>query len=531
MSVRNYSVKNYSKIAPCPPSSKFQSDARIASKRINDFRTTTYKGKLGVNGDSHDISDIENQYPNKPINLSDEVDSYLGEPLTNTEKPKAIRKIPRNLDRNLLGGQGRDAEKSNRMTVREKGGKELGTGQRTGIEKQTSNKYKSATRDSGEKGYAVGSVMDGSDMTNESNQKPVRPKSARPESRWERRFDIDNDSDSYVKPSRPESARPTSRMMGMMEAQAHDGHSYVKGLPPRPKTSYGKRHSVAEDDAHHVRTDIFDRPKSRLGWESDVLKIDSSGSESDTDIFAKPYSSSVKSKPKDTKPVKNINRFRKSRIKSEGDLKSDPLGSFSNDTPVTFETGSSMYDLNSKIDDIDLDVDPVEYFMQDDNISNRFVSKKPSLSKDTIRYIGSTRKSHLDKAIKGYHGNNHNKHYPKAEISDRRHSNSFQSPQYSVSESNQGLVNQDVPGKINRKTSNAPNYSLANGDAYQSRGVKNALKYSKAEVSRDILAKYTALSSTNGYLTQTSSKTFPGEDFRRKPRKLDPIFQSCTKRS
>ena len=218
----------------------------------------------------------------------------------------------------------------------------------------------------------------------------LRPKSARPSSRWERRFGDEARDDDMIKDklnvSRPKSSRLNSRIQGQVEATDTGVNVYpsVATPPPRPTTSRGRRKSEETENSNNTS-----KPSHQVYSYNDQRNT-------------------FKSKSAETK----ITKSEKSRTYECSLHGYDPY-SFRQEQ-IKVLKAMDLLDLNSGIDDIDLDIDPVVYFMQDNDMES---IKKPLLSKDVINMIGNVNSASQHRPAIGYHSNNQNKFRHKSDES------------------------------------------------------------------------------------------------------------------
>lgn len=266
-----------------------------------------------------------------------------------------------------------------------------------------------------------------------------RPKSARPESRWQRReedngdddflpnYESDSDSEiSHATDDRPMSSRPDSRTSRIPVPVPNPVivPQHESTRPPRPKTSHGRQPSDASS-VDCQETMPTPRPKSRRG-NKEGIKFEPNEKwkrPNDTSTnYIKPSSDAFKMSKK---PAKIQNEVKSQKCQQNEKLSSRTQNKIS-DRWTTSDIDDIIFGGNS---DAILDVDPVEYFnTPDDNVKYISVSHtKPSLSKGAINVITNESPVEVGK-YQCIHGNDKNKRAANSEMNDRSHGNGVFGP-------------------------------------------------------------------------------------------------------
>lgn len=406
MSVRNQYARNYSKIAPMPLSSNQLVNARNAARRRNLYRAPDEAEDVISHGEKCKYGDAE-----KIAELKS------GCEIT---EPFQFRKIDR-------------LKKANDVTIY--GKHELNKV----VTKNSTNKM----RDLSQNKYQIMKAKDNEIKTKTSHQSSIksgsnvnqsaRPKSARPDSRWERRvsdditFSSDEEEENNTSIVRPISARPESRIARSVETEN------ISDFPTeRPKTSHGRRKSsdsnrdetINKKERHKEQKE---RPKSRIGHFKEMAR------DVDECIDKKQYF------------TKKSNNRQLQTTYTENDAvfnDTDYNIGISTFYPDLMDKIHETSDINLQIDDIDRDVDPVLFFMQDnDNRGETNSTRKTSLSKDAISVITNEKNSRPSKSVIGFQGNNQIKRNSAPEVIDRFHRNRVLSLQSSIADDSQRHFN------------------------------------------------------------------------------------------
>ena len=546
MSVRNRYASNSTKIAPFPPSSRLIAEARVAVKNSDDIKRSHAKSNRFIVDKQRDLnrktSDLvvvktgtSNQLkkeeiskihvkPNNPkstppvaVKAGKHVNGVsTSEALTSskndTTQQGVIKDDSRENERDQiykLGKREMNIKSNNLAEVSENIGR-----------RHSDSQYELQTGSSGF--YRISDSLTSTKPIHGQNNKnnehddvaasPIlRPKSARPASRWERR-DGDDDSDEELVDetlniSRPKSARPESRLLRQSETEIQINEI----TPPRPTTSRG----------HHRKHDLTDNEQSNSQTNQQLLSFNDQGNS------RKSKSSEVSSK---SVPSNNKYKAQAFEISVHG---YDPY-SFRKEQ-IKVMKARDLLDLNSGVDDIDLDIDPVVYFMQDDDMTTSSHIKKSSLSKDAINIIGNVSSTALSKPPIGYQGNNQNKLRHKSEETQCYYRNEQSDMKTLARESNQFSIHNDRNvHKLgdSKQTSHKKSFrTRAYSDNYVANMSPPSGKYST--VSNKFITKYNkGLDSSE---MEQSGHTYQFKKFGdlggyldddiafRKPRKLEPI--------
>ena len=341
-----------------------------------------------------------------------------------------------------------------------------------------------------------------------------RPKSARPSSRWERRFSDDesagddDDEPSYIYETlmtRPKSARPESRILRHTELVDDSELMRQPTPPPRPTTSRGHRRSEENKDYSDFYLRNISGPDA--GSSTGTKQIISKTSQKENIKCLGRNDKSGQSIPYD----KSIHGFDPESFRKE---------------QIKVMNAKDVLALNSGIDDIDLDIDPVVYFLQeDDNVTS--TTYKPSLSKGVINIIGKAN-SEEHKPLIGYHSNNLNKQRHKSDGCDTFH-NAEQPYLKSTFHGSEVSTNQ-----IRRDKQKPGNKSKHHTYSYSDSSMQNTWQKSGTyDTAPDkLISKYSAAPSTtfadgskHGFRQEKVYQSIFNQDdlTLRKPRKLEPL--------
>ncbi|XP_052803747.1 uncharacterized protein LOC128233909 [Mya arenaria] len=230
-----------------------------------------------------------------------------------------------------------------------------------------------------------------------------RPMSARPDSRWQRRdhddadeaysTDFDSDNDSELSKDIAISSPPIPNDRAAKSDQNVD----MKSLPPRPKTGHGRR---APGES------ISPRPKSRTR-NVENMRFNPNEKWSSPD--------DLKVSPKKVELNEHNNYPRDSHREDAG----PPLKSSSREEIV-----HGIEHMHFGLEDIDLDVDPVEYFNYQYKFDTFGSGGNLSLLKNTETYLsGKENLSQNRNNQSGSHGNNQNERAMNFESNDRHYGN------------------------------------------------------------------------------------------------------------
>ena len=545
MSVRNRYASNSTKIAPFPPSSRLIAESRITVKNSEDIKRSHAKSNRFVVDKQKDLdrkaSDLVVVKTGTRNQLKKEEISKIH---VKPDNPKSTQPVAVKAGKNVNGVSTSEALTSSKNDTTQQGfikddSRENGRDQIYKLGQREMNiksnnlaevsenigrrhsdsQYELQTGSSGF--YRISDSLTSKKPINGQNSKnneheyvssPIlRPKSARPASRWERRDGDDTSDEEMVDEalgtSRPKSARPESRLLRQNETEIHINET----TPPRPTTSRG----------HHRKQDLTDNVQSNSQTNQQLLSFNDQGN-------------SRKSKSSDVSPksVPSNNKYKAQafEISVHG---YDPY-SFRKEQ-IKVMKARDLLDLNSGVDDIDLDIDPVVYFMQDDDMTTSSHIKKSSLSKDAINIIGKVSSTALSKPPIGYQGNNQNKLIHKSEETQCFYRNEQSDMKTLARESNQFSIHNDRNvHKLgdSKQTSHKKSFrTRAYSDNYVSNMCPPSGKYST--VSNKFSTKYNkGLDSSE---LEPSGHTYKSRKFGnlsgyldddiafRKPRKLEPI--------
>ena len=482
MSVRNQYARNHYKIAPLPLSSNHIADARNAARRRNLYRPpdeergpgTEHAGVTTVAEKRSNFSDIKVEKDNDNILAAKKNDKIKKKNDVTMYGKRELNKFITTGSRN----KGKDVylAEGKQFNVKDKHVKANATTQQSQQSQQTQRSINVTT--------------------------PSRPMSARPDSRWERRVrehlesftDDDSDDNSASVDNTPEKHN--------LKIQRSESDSTPE-LQTRPKTSHGRHKSMDSNSELERKTEIrkeeFERPKSRIG---NVRELRRSSNESVESVYSN----------KDTNIRQTSAKSDENDSVFHGVDYNIGISTF---YPDLIDKIHGIDDINLHIEDIDRDVDPVLFFMQDTgNSPITSATKRSSLSKDAINIITNEKNSrHTNKPSIGFQGNNQSKRHLVPETIDRYHGNRVLSLQNSITEGNQRYFNNGRQDRIKSDSGENVYKSWANtGYIDKSQSTNGAVK-------RDIeVGKQT--SNYDGGTTQSYSLT------NRKPRKLKPITPS-----
>ena len=338
-----------------------------------------------------------------------------------------------------------------------------------------------------------------------------RPKSARPSSRWERRYGDEDSADDdtvdqsfEIKASRPKSARPESRILRHTEQEDDGEHIRQPSPTPRPTTSRGRRR--AEDNKDF--SDYYLR---------NISDPDATKSTGTTQLLAKT------SHKENVKSLDSKDRHGQSIVYDKSIHGFDPESFRKEQLKVM--NAKDVLALNSGIDDIDLDIDPVVYFLQEeDNVTS--TTYKPSLSKDVINIIGKANSEEHQPLI-GYHGNNLNKQRHKSDGCDnfRNTEQPYLKSTFRENEASSNHMRHDEQKPRNKSKHRAHSYSDSSlQNSWQKTGSFDTM-------SDKLISKYSAAPSTfadgskHGFRQERVYQSiFDQHELTvRKPRKLQPL--------
>lgn len=488
MSVRNQYARNYSKIAPMPLSSNQLVNARNAARRRNMYRAPDEADDVISKGDKCKNGDAEK---------SAELKS--GCEITEQFQFRKTDRLKKGNDVTIYG-----KHELNKLVTKSSTHK---------MRDLSQNKYQiNKAKDKEPKPKTSHQSL----MKSGSNVNESRPKSARPDSRWERRvsdditFSSDEEDANNTSIVRPISARPESRIARSVETEN------ISEFPiDRPKTSHGRRKS---SDSHRDETitkkerhkEQKERPKSRIGHLKEMVR---DGNECED---KKPYF------------TKKANNRQLQSPYTENDtvfLDTDYHIGISTFYPDLMDKIHETSDINLQIDDIDRDVDPVLFFMQDnDNREETISMRKTFLSKDAISVITNEKNSRPSKSVIGFQGNNQIKRNSAPEVIDRFHRNRVLSLQSSIADDSQRHFNHRRHERI--KSDSLIGISEAGENINKTRtNTKNV----ETMPSPGVLSKgETGISKQSSDYDNMSYKTHKYNiSTTRKPRKLKPLAPSC----
>lgn len=410
MSVRNHYARNYYKIVPLPQTSAEIEKARIATRRRNEF---SYQ------------KDDKFSTSNNAISIAGtKVKGKLDDDVTGTRDSKhphdvfaAHVLVPQKGHSVIINGNS-DVSKARASIFKTKvRHQSLG---------DTDKTLKSHVKNFKDKGASPPRRYSDDDVTDDVTIS--RPLSARPESRWQRRNpdeefddaafeDIVDDKEELIKYNhkltRQDSKTNTQQAYFDLEAAQH-----------RPKTSHGRKPSSSNSNKapNQKVTDSMiqtQRPGSRKG------------------NFRKNSNSYEVNKP--TK----VSRHHQKKSSVDMDKDSVPINDMDYNIgiatfyPEMVDKIKGLDDIKLQIEDIDLNVDPVLFFMSDTNKNpGNSDKKRASLSKDALNLITNEKSSRNLKQPIGFQGNNQNKQSSVPEKIDRFHGNQVLSLQNTIADSN-----------------------------------------------------------------------------------------------
>ncbi|XP_045210177.2 uncharacterized protein LOC123561699 [Mercenaria mercenaria] len=482
MSVRNQYARNYYKITPLPISSNHIANARNAARRRIMYRPPDEESSTSAAAPTSVTHGVE-----KKSNFSDIKSNR------ETEEMFAARKYDKMAKGNEVTMYGK--RELNKLVSN----CSLNNGKDSSLIESRHNKAKSKD--------IKANVSSQQTQKSSSNVTQSRPMSARPDSRWERRVKdeylgiSDEESDTNIKYITSLPGGKDSRKTDLSESEV------VSNLQSRPKTSHGRQKSMDNNveqierkkKSHKIE---HERPKSRIGDKRET-KLHSDES---TDM-----------------PL-NLNKDSNQRQVSVRNTEPDDV---LND--VGYHVGISTFypdlvdkihgidDINLQIEDIDRDVDPVLFFMQDTcNSREGSAKKRSSLSKDAINVITNEKSSRQTiKPAIGFLGNNQNKRHSAPEVIDRFHGNRVSRLQNSIPEGNQRYFYNGRQERI-KSDSGENAYKSRTNETHIDKSLSTGLVIKKDSEMGKQFSNY------DGGTTQTYNVTT-----NRKPRKLKPIAPSC----
>ena len=444
MSVRNQYAHNHSKVAPMPSTSSHMENIRNAVMRRNMYRG------------SPELDDVNNR-KSKADNCS------------------ASKEFRRHSDtgswQNAIVGKGKVKQTIKSDSHPSKASVSNDIVRHTDLQ--------SKRGDSRSEG-SVTSEKKRADHSPEATKLGSRPKSARPESRWQRRIediddedeelpvfysDTDSDDISHTTDERPMSARPDSRVARHQATTTYQSNSKQNqitnagaakqnaDLPPRPKTGHGRR---SPDVLHPEYQELVveQRPRSRTrnkdGYKFEANEKWQRHEQSQSFGNKNKAETSRITEPKKLQPEMSVNdKTYNVHCNEEAMTKTQ--------TPVVKKWSLNAIDnmLFGPTDGLDLDVDPVEFFNTPDPCP-----AKSSLSKGVINLI--THDSSSDAMqYRGNHSNNQNKRTFNSEVNERLHGNGVYSPKNIMG--NQGIKSTVQARKAPDSISGRGNYSRDGG--------------------------------------------------------------------
>lgn len=493
MSVRNQYARNYYKIAPMPPSSMQIVNARNAARRRNMYRAG-YGEDVNNNSDKGEISEARHESDFTNITPThDPADIFTAR---NGEKLKKGSS-----EVTIYGKRELNKLISHKVTSKSKVPYPQATSR--------ANKAQEIDTKDNNKQQRTSSIT--------TSNAQARPKSARPESRWERRVDdehgsfSDGESENKVSPERPKSARPDSRMIRMLDSEA------VVDCSSRPRTSHGRRESSNDKvDQTEQKTKgnktKSERPKSRRDnyLEKNRRSFDESAvTQSKADKISK-HRQSVSRNSETDYVVHDVDYH---------------IG-ISTFYPEAKDRIHGIDDINVQIEDMDRDVDPVLFFMQDNaNSSTVNDTKIPSLSKDAINCITNEKNSRQTKQEISSQGNNQNQRHFSPETNERYHRNRCLSLQNSTGDGNQRYVDTTRHDRIK---SDSLISTTVHAPEISNKSRTNSTSGTMLASSRVLKIRDTGIGKQySNYEGVTDSSQRRQVVMNRKPRKLKPLTPSC----
>ncbi|KAL4228372.1 hypothetical protein ACF0H5_011420 [Mactra antiquata] len=457
MSIRNQYARNYFKVAPLPATPNDLTNARNAIKRRNLYQTSL---------ENANMKQTPNHYSNLPVrqpwnvsqpkptpirhyyNYDRGVSNDSSDGITGTQVYTHNDK----LGRKKYGGLSEKtrlkviaAQESRRNSLTfvadPKGNKRSNSNLQTSsnceldiLQIRGSNGDDESNDDDDDNNQPDNDVTD-----DDSDVRHHRPMSARPESRWMRREGDENDrsdaSNESVNNSLDTNLTDSPRMNESFRDSSEEMTQEVTSLKSRPKTGRGRMNYTDQMPSKNNHNDtsksLYDRPKSRIGPRG-IPKW--TGSSSQTKQTRKPDPENVPYNPY---------------------IPFDYVRSHTDNDEIDYNVGINVFypevrnnihevdDINSKIEDIDKNVDPVLFFMQnDDPLPTRVEKKRPSLSRETINHINKDRITvqNQNKNLYGYHSNNQNKCHSAPEKIDRFHRNKTPGSQNAIPGTNPRYV-------------------------------------------------------------------------------------------
>ncbi|XP_060592068.1 uncharacterized protein LOC132746826 [Ruditapes philippinarum] len=477
MSVRNQYANNHYKIAPLPLSSNHITNARNAARQRNLYRPP----------DDERASATENAAVASGV-----------EKISNFSNIK----FEKDTD-NLFAAKKNDKMKrKNEFTMY--GKRELNKFVTNGSRNRGKDSYFAEGKQSNMKNkFAQGNVPLQKTQKSRNTPTPSRPMSARPDSRWERR--VRDESESFTDEESDDTSAIVKTVSDKqkLKIQRSDSDSMPE-LQARPKTGHGRHKSIdsnpeLERKVEH-RKEELGRPKSRIGK---VREFRRSSNESVDSLTA--LNKDSRSGQSSAKSAENDSVFR------EVDYNIG-INTF---YPDLADKIDGIDDINLHIEDIDRDVDPVLFFMQDVNTSPVTSAKtRSSLSKDAINIITNEKNSRqMIKPSIGFQGNNQNKRHSVPETIDRCHGNRVLSLQNSIAEGNQRYFNNGRQDRIK---------SDSGENVYKS--WTNTVHIDKAQSTNGAMKRDSEVGKHTGNYDAGVTHSYSLAN--RKPRKLKPITPS-----
>lgn len=240
-----------------------------------------------------------------------------------------------------------------------------------------------------------------------AQERSSRPMSARPESRWQRRTEDDGtDEEREYASSDFESDSDSGRETGVVGFDKRAKHNEDKGPSKchRPKTGLGRQ--VAKPGNPGTTTHPAIRPKSRVGNRASLsdTRRESTSDAGDDDVKDEVGSRDSYSEQMNT------------RSQKQKSTPSDPRG------PQKDRITQGVQQIHFGLDDIDLDVDPVEYFNYFYKFDTFIYGRNPPPT--NVMGNDSRKNSLLGRNNKyGHYGHNQNKRVLKADTYDRNYGN------------------------------------------------------------------------------------------------------------
>lgn len=442
MSIRNQYARNYFKVAPIPSNSNEITNARNAARRRNLYQNTIGTDvkprqipvKQQVVRQPWDLSQPRSP-PKRPIyNFHKEISDADGITGTRIYDKTANRKYGSLSEKTRLKVIAARENRRDSLTFI------ADPKRKDNLNVRTTSKSEIDIRHNE---YAVRQdtsdvVQDDEDVRqSDEDVKHHRPMSARPESRWTRRTGDEEEDNSNSDDDDLNNSRDTDLSDSPDTTDNADEFQpdVALSVSSRPKTGHVRKNGFEnkpvstspEQGSNKVK---YDRPKSRVGNRG-IPKW------TGAQTFPKKY---------------NRKQENRENIPYNPYIGYDYVRSHTSSDEIDYDIGINVFypearnrlcgadDINSQIDDIDKNVDPVLFFMRnDDPIPIRVEKKRPSLSKDTINHINSE-KNAMQNQNKNHYGlldNTQNKCHSAPEKIDRFHRNKNQSLQNTITETNQ----------------------------------------------------------------------------------------------